>query len=110
MKNTRKDGAMNLWIDDLRDPPPSDEGWLIARTSAEALNYLEASSPEHPFPHISFDHDLGGDDTTRPVMLYLCEHPDKAPKTLSVHSMNPVGKEYLVGMARRYLPATKVIF
>lgn len=86
---------INLWIDDLRTPPAGYE-WV--KTSQEAIQYLEEYNPDH----ISFDHDLGGDDTSRQVVLWLCENENKWPKTASVHSMNPVGREWLVGMIRRY--------
>lgn len=86
----------NLWIDDIRLPP---EGYLWAKTSAEAINML---STNDVFKHISFDHDLGGDDTSRKVVLWLCENDGKWPSSASVHSMNPIGKEWLLGMILRY--------
>lgn len=84
-----------LWIDDIRLPP---QGYDWAKTSQEAIDYLKDNSPEH----ISFDHDLGGEDTSRKVVLWLCENNDKWPKTASVHSMNPVGRDWLIGMVSRY--------
>ncbi|WP_170219494.1 cyclic-phosphate processing receiver domain-containing protein [Nocardioides litoris] len=91
---------MRLWIDDLR---PAPEGWRWAKTSREAIAILEAQ----PADAVSFDHDLGrdrdGDDTTRAVVLWMCEH-DRWPPTVHVHTANPVGREWLVGMARRYGP------
>jgi hypothetical protein len=60
---------------------------------------LEATS----FKTVSFDHDLGGDDTTRPVMLWMCE-TGRWPERIKVHSANPVGQEWLTGMADRYCP------
>lgn len=86
----------NLWIDDLRTAP---EGYLWVKNSAEAIAAIESNEP---FYHISFDHDLGGDDTSRKVVLWLCENEGYWPKIASVHSMNPIGKEWLVGMIRRY--------
>lgn len=88
--------TLNLWIDDIRLPP---RGYLWAKNSAEAIDMIKDNSK---FEHISFDHDLGGDDTSRKVVLWLCEHDDKWPAYASVHSMNPIGKEWLVGMIRRY--------
>lgn len=85
-----------LWIDDLRTPPID---WLWATTSAEAIFILNTVSD---ITEVSFDHDLGGDDTTRPVILWLCENPDKWPDFCSVHSQNPVGREWLEGMIDRY--------
>ncbi|MBC9705802.1 MAG: hypothetical protein H9W81_12695 [Enterococcus sp.] len=86
---------MKLWIDDIRTPPA---GYDWAKTSAEAITYLENNNPTH----ISFDHDLGGDDTSRKVVLWLCEHEDKWPSSASIHSMNPIGREWLAGMIQRY--------
>lgn len=85
-----------LYIDDLR---PAPRGWALAKTSAEAIAILEASPV---FEEISFDHDLGGEDTTRKVVLWLCENEDKWPERAYVHSFNPVGREWLTGMINRY--------
>ncbi|WP_431815981.1 cyclic-phosphate processing receiver domain-containing protein [Gordonia jacobaea] len=89
---------MRLYVDDLRDPP--DDTWSVARSSAEALAILRS---EAVVEELSLDHDLGGDDTTRPIALYLSEH-DQWPPIVRVHSSNPVGVEWLVGMAERYGP------
>jgi len=86
----------NLWIDDIRLPP---EGYLWAKTSSEAIEMISGNDA---FNHISFDHDLGGDDTSRKVVLWLCENNDKWPASARVHSMNPIGKEWLLGMIIRY--------
>lgn len=86
----------NLWIDDIRTPP---RGYIWAKTSQEAIDLIEANDP---FSHVSFDHDLGGDDTSRRVVLWMCENSGKWPKTASVHSMNPIGREWLTEMIKRY--------
>lgn len=88
--------VIRLWIDDLR---PAPDGWTWAKTSAEAIDALRQGG----VMAVSFDHDLGGDDTTRPVVLWLCEH-DAWPPVVHVHSANPVGVEWLTGMAERYGP------
>jgi hypothetical protein len=84
---------MKLWIDDVRPAPP---GWYWTKTSQEAIGFL--SQNLYTVVTISFDHDLGGDDTTMPVIRYLEElvyHGTvRAPKML-VHSMNPVGRANL---------------
>lgn len=85
-----------LWIDDLRTPP---NDWLWAKSSKDAIFILQTVSN---IDTISFDHDLGGSDTTRPVILWLCENPEKWPATCFVHSMNNVGREWLEGMIERY--------
>lgn len=87
---------MRLWVDDLR---PALVGWAWAKTSAEAIAEL-AGGPVH---EISLDHDLGGDDTSRVVVLWMCEN-EHWPPVVHVHSANPVGVEWLVGMTERYGP------
>jgi hypothetical protein len=52
---------------------------------------------------MSLDHDLGGDDTTRPIVLWMCEN-ESWPTTVHVHTANPVGREWLEGMIERYKP------
>jgi len=50
---------------------------------------------------MSLDHDLGDDDTTRPVVMWCC-YNDWWPDSVVVHSANPVGVEWLEGMIERY--------
>ena len=91
---------MRLWVDALRDPP--DATWSWAKTSTEAIEALKRSAGE--VTEMSLDHDLGGEDTTRPVVLWLCEN-GFWPQRISVHTANPVGREWLEGMIGRYMPA-----
>lgn len=91
---------MKLFIDDER---PAPEGWELALTSDEALAVIEAQAYDGQLESVSFDHDLGGDDTTRPVVLWMCEN-DHWPESVYVHTGNPIGEEWLVGMVRRYAP------
>lgn len=88
--------SVNLWIDDLRPPP--DETWVWAKTSTDAKSQLAS----HTFEKVSFDHDLGGDDTSRSIVLFMINH-DLRADSYSVHSANPVGAEWLNGMIERYL-------
>lgn len=89
---------MKLFVDDLRDPP--DATWTVARTSAEALAIVQSGAQ---VDELSLDHDLGGEDTSRPIVLWLAEHGGW-PATVRVHSANPVGVEWLIGMVERYGP------
>ena len=102
---------MKLFVDDER---PAPAGWDLALTSAEAIAVLErhasirnvsnALGPQvDRIEAISLDHDLGGDDTTRPVVLFMCEF-ECWPERLYVHTGNPIGEEWLCGMVRRYAP------
>lgn len=94
-----------LFIDDLRDPV--DPAWTIARSSAEAIALLlERGCPDE----ISFDHDLGGDDTAMAVARRLIDLDLDAngvfiPPTFrfGVHSANPVGAANLRALLDRYL-------
>lgn len=103
---------MRLWIDDLRTPP--DQSWVWLKTSRDALTYLRAlygslvgapgySATDEELETVSFDHDLGGDDTTRPVILWMAEF-DFWPNMVQIHTQNPVGREFLVGITERYAP------
>jgi hypothetical protein len=96
---------MKIWIDDLRDPKDFVEGdWIWVKSSVDAIKTLEQFKNDRVvIDAISFDHDLGGDDTTRPIVLWMCEH-DFWPETWYVHSMNNVGREWLTGMLDRYGP------
>jgi hypothetical protein len=94
-----------LFIDDCREP--ATDGWVIARTSADAIKLLETHGC--PF-EISFDHDLGGDDTAmvfvkRLIGLDLDSGSRFIPNdfTYSVHSANPVGRENIAGLLGGYL-------
>lgn len=100
-----------LLIDDLRSPRADFKGtheFSIARNSEEALAILR----EHPeFDAAFFDHDLGGDDTTRKVATFLREQKftgNVVPiHEYYIHTANPVGAQWLkaelsdVGLSRR---------
>ena len=91
---------MKIWVDDIRTPP--DDTWCWARSSIAALHCLDELMIRHEIPEeMSLDHDLGGDDTARPVVLWCCEN-DFWPVEIRVHSMNPVGHPWLTSMIDRY--------
>ena len=101
-----------LFIDDLRQPP--DETWVVVRSSAEAIAwFLNHGCPDE----ISFDHDLGGEDTAMRVVHWMIETDMDAggafiPANFSftVHSANPVGRENLKGLLGGYLHHKSVKF
>lgn len=104
-----------LLIDDLRNfkenAVPNDVEVIIARDSAQALTIIQ----ENPqgFTKVFFDHDLGGDDTTRPVALHLEEQAflgDAYPiEEVVIHTSNSVGAQYLRASLERSYP-TRSIF
>jgi hypothetical protein len=85
----------NLFLDDLRDPPPGRE-WVVCRSTEEAL----AAVAERGMPAFaSLDHDLGGEDTGMVFLRRLAaEHWDgrSPPPESTVHSANPVGKMNII--------------
>jgi hypothetical protein len=94
-----------LYIDDLRDP--ASPGWEIARSSAQANALLETRGCPSG---ISFDHDLGGDDTAMAVVKRLIEmdmdaegHFIPGNFAFAVHSANPVGRDNILGLLLAYL-------
>lgn len=87
---------MKLFLDDERFPPGEDiSGWVICRTSAGAIDFVKTCG----WPSfISFDHDLGGDDTAMTFVDWITtqvldEGRANLPFDYFVHSQNPIGAE-----------------
>lgn len=95
---------MRMYIDDIRDPKGNFD--TVVRSSAEAIEYLDT----HGCPNfISFDHDLGGDDTAMRVVKHLVSLDLDADGTFipqdfsfNVHSANPVGAANIEGYLNCY--------
>jgi len=85
---------MSLFIDDIRACP--DRFDHVARSSDEAIAMMERGGCPR---FISFDHDLGGDDTAMRVVNWVIEKDMDAPGWIpepfgwDVHSANPIGKQ-----------------
>lgn len=96
---------MKIWVDDIRPAPESFDWWV--KTSKDFIEGMEiikyVVGDGSGIELVSLDHDLGGDDTTRPIVLWFCENDFWPVKTV-VHSANPVGVEWLEGMIERYGP------
>ena len=61
---------MKLWLDDDRMPP--DDTWVWCKSSYEAfIAMYRAEQEENYITHISFDHDLGGEDEGTYVATYI---------------------------------------
>lgn len=95
---------LKLWIDDIREPP--DDTWDWVATSEAAIALLKFFSDEGmlwcPREAISFDHDLGGDDTTRPVVMWMIENNFKFDK-YNVHSGSKEDVEWIISTLSRHL-------
>lgn len=99
--NGEERNIMRLWIDDIREPP--NNTWTWAKTESEALVIVKAQNADNPIEAVSFDHDLGGTEDTRSIVLYMAEH-NVFPPYCWVHSMNPIGAKYLRDTINRYGP------
>lgn len=101
-----------LFIDDLRQSP--DKTWVLVRSSAEAIAWLS----NYGCPDVvSFDHDLGGEDTAMQVVHWMIGTDMDADGafipadfSFTVHSANPVGRENIKGLLGGYLHHKNVKF
>lgn len=93
---------MKVWVDDIRHPPCEYDVWFL--NSKDTIHFLGLCMKNDLRPSLmSLDHDLGGDDTSRAIVLWCCEN-DWWPVEVRVHSANYVGVEWLEGMIERYHP------
>lgn len=102
------DGSrLKIWLDDERNPNDwveNPKSWFWVKNSYDAIELLDDIRRKgNTVDVMSFDHDLGGSDTSRRVVLWCCEQ-EWWPKECRVHSANPVGYEWLSGMINRYGP------
>jgi hypothetical protein len=103
----------SMFIDDERFPPdawPSAHPLLLARSSEDSIYLMQ----RHGCPaFISFDHDLGGEDTAMKVVNWMINQDMDIrhygllfiPTDFSfvVHSQNPVGAKNITELLNRYL-------
>jgi hypothetical protein len=94
-----------LSVDDVREPTSPD--CIVVRNSSDAVALLETCGCPYS---ISFDHDLGSNDTAMTVAKKLVEMdldaeggfiPDDF--AFHVHSANPVGSKNIAGLLNSYL-------
>lgn len=86
---------IKIWLDDVRQPP---NGFQWFRDSRTLIRWLEKNLRNAGL-FISFDHDLGGDDTGCRVANFLERRAfEGVPFSINwtIHSANPVGRERLV--------------
>lgn len=95
---------MKIWVDDIRRPVGFDAWFLNSIDAIDALKYWKESGTIIEL--MSLDHDLGGDDTSRPIVLWMILNKFW-PEKVICHSANPVGKDWIEGMIDRYKPSLK---
>lgn len=85
---------VKMWIDDIR-PKPNEE-WHHMKNSSDAIKFIKLNG----MPDIiSFDHDLGDDDTSMKIINFIINsYLDNKLQindnfTYFVHSANPVGSQ-----------------
>ena len=101
-----------LFLDDERMPASLDDNIFIARDVEGAINLVKQHGIGPSF--ISFDHDLGGDETAMDFVNWLIDMDVGSVFTLipkcfqfTVHSQNPVGKANIEGKLNSYLKFRK---
>lgn len=91
-----------IWLDDRRVPP--DESWTWVKAVASAISLMETGNVSEA----SLDHDLGLDDDGhelppgRTLVVWMAENDCWPTQAISIHSANPVGVSYMVGVIARY--------
>lgn len=102
---------VKIWVDDVRPCP--DKSWVVVKSVNAAKDLISrietrfggfAFNPLHGIAKISLDHDLGefaidGGDGIK-LMDWLVERGTLYP--IEFHTMNPVGRENMERMRRRY--------
>lgn len=95
-------GIIKIWLDDVR-PAPKDYEWVHSVNEAKAL--IEYSEHNNIIvSELNLDHDMGdfepyGGDGIK-LVLWLAETKRYYP--VVVHSFNPVGKENMESVVKRY--------
>lgn len=93
----------NIYLDDLR---PIPDGFIGLRSYGEFVAWIT----KHGLPDfISFDHDLGPDETGYDCAKWLvdyCLDRKQSMPDFAVHSQNPVGKENIQKLLENFIKAT----
>ena len=95
----RRDGAVRLWLDDVR---PAPSGWVLARSVNDAIEVMRRGG----VAFASLDHDLGefahdGGDGSR-LTDWMAENDLWPAEGVRVHSSNAVGVSTMLATVDRY--------
>lgn len=95
-----------IWLDDERPVPKcldkTFQDLIICRSYKEAITALDVMRYDGSWEiYISFDHDLGTQESGYDVAKYIVEHQIKI-KGYRVHSMNPVGVLNITQLLEHY--------
>lgn len=89
---------MKIFLDDIRQPP--DDTWILVRTYQGAADVI--TNNYNQITDISLDHDLGGEYDGHTVhksgydialLIEQIAYATKHVPNITVHSMNPVGRQ-----------------
>jgi hypothetical protein len=95
--------SYKLYIDDVR---PCPDGFILAKSSREAITIVELRGlPEY----ISFDHDLGEDDSSMVFLKWLSNYIDNPSFNYTVHSANPVGRDNIISFIESWKKSLTII-
>lgn len=97
---------MRLWLDDLRPAPGVD--WVWCLTVERAFQEIGVNVGQGiEWECASLDHDLGPGRMQGVHLLdWMANHNIWPTLYITVHSMNPVGRETMLRLIDRYGPYT----
>ena len=85
---------MKMFIDDCRTPVDYEE-WVVVRNVKQAITEMKlCKNRGEVLEQVSYDHDMGESETTRKIIMWQSLH-NCPPKRASIHSSNPVGREWI---------------
>jgi len=92
---------MYLYLDDIRQPIHNN--FHIVRNYEDCIDILK----NNIVYFLSLDHDLGEGKTGYDVAKYLVQEGIEIEQ-INIHSENPVGRDNIIQLIKRYFPSTKI--
>jgi hypothetical protein len=99
---------MKLYLDDIRTP--NDNSWTIVRSYHDFIQVVSQSFKE--IKVISFDHDLGSEETGFDCAKFLveyCMNNQVLPPQCYSHSANPSGRTNIIELINCFLRFNEVL-